>query len=332
MSSNLPKASSILASLLLAIPGAALADTSAPLHLANRSPLVAIYGLPLAASGRLLDSGEQQWQLDVTVANSFRITSSEREAIYLDGETSNVRLGWHYGVGGRGEIGVELPLVHHSGGFLDSIIDDYHQFFGFDRSGRDVSPYGELHYQYNANGQPLVLVERRGSGIGDLQLTGGYQLLAGQQRWLAARFTLKAPTGDPDALFGSGGWDASAALHWADRASWQRYKLSYELSAGALYTGTGEVLPGQRQQLVVFGSALLAWQLATRANLKIQLDGHSAFYQSALRELDSPSLQLSLGATITASRKLDIDLALVEDLVVDTAPDLVLLLALRLHY
>lgn len=332
MSSKLSLASCTLVSFLLAQPGIALADSGAPLHLANRSPLVAIYGLPLAASGRLLDAGEQQWQLDMTVANSFRITSSEREAIYLDGETANARLGWHYGIAGRGDIGVELPLVHHSGGFLDSTIDDYHRFFGFDRSGRDELAYGEFHYQYNSNNQPQVLVDRGASGIGDLQLTGGYQLHAGQQRWLAARFTLKAPTGNPDYLFGSGGWDASAALHWADRASWQRYKLSYELSAGALYTGTGEVLPEQRQQLVAFGTALLAWQVAPRANLKVQLDGHSAFYQSALRELDSPSLQLSMGATITASRKLDIDLALVEDLVVDTAPDLVLLFALRLHY
>ena len=77
-----------------AMAATAMADSSAPLHLANRSPLVAIYGLPLAASGKLLDAGEQQWQLDLTVANSFRVTSSEREALYLDGETSNARLGW----------------------------------------------------------------------------------------------------------------------------------------------------------------------------------------------------------------------------------------------
>jgi len=322
----------LVPSVLLAMATAVLADSSAPLHLANRSPLVAIYGLPLAASGKLLGAGEQQWQLDLTVANSFRVTSSEREALYLDGETSNARLGWHYGIGGSGEIGVELPLVHHSGGFLDSIIDDYHQFFGFDRAGRDVAAYGDFHYQHNANGQPLVLVDRSATGIGDLQLTGGYQLYTGQRRWLAARFTLKAPTGDPDYIFGSGGWDASAALHWADQAAWQRHNLSYELSVGALYTGTGEVLPDQRQPMVAFGTGLLAWQVSPRANLKLQLDGHSAFYQSALRELDSPSLQLSLGATITASRVLDIDLAMVEDLVVDTAPDLALLLALRLHY
>jgi hypothetical protein len=307
-------------------------DTRAPFHLANRSPLVAIYGLPLAASGRLLAAGEQQWQLDITTGNSFRIASREHEAIYLDGETANARLGWHYGLGGRGEFGLELPVVHHGGGFLDPLIDGYHRLFGFDRSERDLLPDDEFHYQYSRNGQPLLRLDQGGTGIGDLQFTGGYQLFAREQRWLAARFTLKAPTGDPDFLYGSGGWDASAALHWANQHALAKQRLSYEIAAGVVYTGDGEVLPQQRRNLAGFGTALLAWQALPWANAKIQLDGHTAFYQSAMRELDSPSLQLSLGATLRATRKLDIDLALTEDLVIDTAPDLVLLLALRLHF
>lgn len=314
------------------VPHWVQADSRTPLEIANRGPLVAIYGLPMAQGGALLERGQQQWQLAFSLANTFRIPAGESEAIYWDGETSTARLGWKLGVGKRFELGLELPVVHHGGGFMDSMIDNYHRAFGFDRSHRNEVPYDQLHYQANKDGQVEFRVAESGTGLGDVQGKLGYQILASEQRWLAARFTLKAPTGDAEQLYGSGGWDSSAALHWADQHALAAYNISYELSGGALYTSDGDVLSDRRRNVVAFGSALLAWQVRPWVNLKLQLDGHTAFYYSEMRELNSSSVQLSLGGSFSLAQRWELDLAFTEDLVVDTAPDVSLLLALRLRY
>lgn len=321
--------------LVLALATVARGDNNSelPFALANRAPLVAIYGLPMAQSGRLLGVGEQQWSMGITVANSFRIPPPKgNEAIYIDGETANARLGWRRGLSRRFELGLELPIVHHSGGFLDPLIDGFHSTFGFDRADRDLVPNGELYYQYARDGKLLLNMNEGGTGIGDAQLLAGVQLWQADDRWLAARLGVKAPTGDPDYLYGSGGWDSSAALHWADRASGARYRLNYELALGALYTSDGDVLPELRRNWMAYGTAMMGWQALRWMNLKLQIDGNTAAYDSSTREIGADSLQLTFGATFTATRRLAIDFAFSEDLEVDTAPDATWLLAFRFQH
>lgn len=314
--------------LAAAIPCWAGDDLRKPLYLANKNPFIAIYGLPLAESGALMAAGQHKLQFSADIANSFRVQSKGDEDLWLDGETVTGRLAWRYGVNAHWEVGADLPLLHHGGGVLDRAIDRYHQVFGFDRAGRDEVEHNQLHYQYDKNDRTLVLVDRSGAGVGDLVLKAARSLHTTETRALAARFSLKAPTGDSDRLYGSGAWDVAAGLHWADNQSFGE-KLGYELSAGVLYTGNGDVLTDQRRNTVGYGSAMLAWQVVKKAVIKIQLDMHSSFYRSGFRELDAFSGQLSIGSSIQLAPRWQMDVSFSEDIVVDTAPDIVFQFAVR---
>jgi hypothetical protein len=57
--------------------------------------------------------------------------------------------------------------------------------------------------------------------------------------------------------------------------------------------------------------------------LKLQLDGHTAFYDSDLRQLGDFSTQLVMGGTLGLPWDLLLDLAVSEDSTVTTAPDVV---------
>ena len=57
--------------------------------------------------------------------------------------------------------------------------------------------------------------------------------------------------------------------------------------------------------------------------MKLQLDAHSAFYDSGLTELGSDAAQLIIGGALRLSDTWVLDLAVSEDIAVDTAPDVV---------
>ena len=71
----------------------------------------------------------------------------------------------------------------------------------------------------------LVAVDAADSGVGDVAIHVGRRLVGRDRhprRRLALRAQLKAPTGDSDRLFGSGGWDV---------ALWLQAQHQYHLQA-----------------------------------------------------------------------------------------------------
>jgi len=65
----------------------------------------------------------------------------------------------------------------------------------------------------------------------------------------------------------------------------------------------------------------------------MQLSGHTPLYQgSDLKELTANTLQLHSGGTIRLPGALLLDIAVSEDIAVDTAPDVALHLSLRRQF
>ncbi len=87
--------------------------------------------------------------------------------------------------------------------------------------------------------------------------------------------------------------------------------------------GNGQVLDDQRKDWVAIGSLTFSWLATQNFSLKLQLDAHTAFYDSALTELGRNSVQLVLGGAVRPGKNWTLDLAVGEDIVVDTASDVV---------
>ncbi|MFA5514665.1 MAG: DUF3187 family protein [Desulfuromonadales bacterium] len=318
---------------VLLLPPTAAAIELTPFATRNQNPLVQIYGLPPAEPATLLDRGRLSTHLTLDIANNFASSATDDEAVALDGETYRSNIALRYGVNERFEIGLDIPFVSHAGGFLDGFIEGWHDTFGLPEGGRKQSSRDQLAYRYARDGQPLVELSDSSAGFGDLRLSAAWQMVrtAGEDPSAAAlRLSLKLPTGDSDKLLGSGSTDLALSLA-GQRALPTEERLAVFASLGALLTTDGEVLEEQRRNLAGFGSLGFGWAACDWLSLKIQLDGHTALYKdSSLTEINAHSLQLVLGGALQLAEGITLDLAVGEDIVVDSAPDVVFHLGLRI--
>ena len=304
--------------------GITYADTiDAPYVITNRNPFVQIYGLPAAQSARLVAEGASSAGLQLDISNNFTEDNKGREAIFIDGETHRANIQFRYGLSDAVELGIDVPYLSHDGGSLDNIIEDWHGLLGLPDGGRPQFPRDQLQFTYARDGQVLSRVSSSNNGVGDVSVSMGYQLSQTGTRQWALRTAVKLPTGDADDLHGSGSTDISLGLNVSDQGLLQNNNITLHASAGAMWMDGGEVLKELQEDFVWYGSSTLSWQATSWLGLKIQLDAHTPFYDSALTELGDNSAQLIVGGTIRLGESWVLDLAVSEDIAVDTAPDVV---------
>lgn len=309
--------------------GALAADISDPYVTRNINPFVQVYGLPATQSARLTGWENFSGGITLEAANNFTTSKKGAESIFVDGESYRATLRWRYGVSEGLELGLDVPYVSHQAGRMDNFIESWHSAFGFPNGGREKFPQDQLSYRYSDNGQQLANVSRNGDGLGDVSLSVGYQLSASEVRHWALRGGVKLPTGDADNLRGSDSTDVYAGLNVSDH-SLADSGLVFHASMGGLWMDEGEVLNDIRKDWVLYGSGTVSWLLSPKVSLKAQVDAHSAFYDSELKELGSHSAQLIIGGTIRLSQQITLDLSVSEDIAVDTAPDVVFQIGLNI--
>lgn len=307
-----------------------------PFVTANRAPLAQIYGLPSETAPSLTAAGSWRFGLTQDIASIYSTKSSAGEQLELDGELYRWTLSGHYGFHNGLEVGLELPFVLQSGGFLDGFITDWHKAFGMSQGGRDQVPNNRLRYHYSKDGRTLLNVTRSGGGIGDISLLAGYRLF--EQRTdsdhdqLALRAQLKLPTGDTSALTGSGSVDLTLFLSGAMNRRTEWGTLGVFGSAGGMVTSDGSILAGQRENLVALGTAGLGWAPASWIALKVQFNLNTPLFKSGLTEIGNGAVLLTSGGTLRLPGDYLLDIGVGEDIAVATAPDVTFHLGLSKRF
>lgn len=307
-------------SLWWCVPAAAGAQ---PYYLRNHSPFLQVFGLPAPEGGALTPPGTFSTRLASSLANHADTGENTSEAIVLDGETYYADLVLRYGLSERWELGLDLPYVAHRDGKLDNLIEGWHELFGLP-NGERQRPSNELELAYLRDGTPAAGLEHPGGGPGDLRLTGAYQLAVTDDggRAVALRGVVKLPTGDADRLRGSGATDVAVSLEGTDRITLADQSMELFAQAGVLYLGRGEVLPDQQKDAVIFASATLGWQWRPNVELRLQLAVQGEYFNSGLAELGAGTANVAAGGVIRLRRLgLELDIALIEDLISDATPD-----------
>lgn len=297
----------------------------------DQNPFIQIYSLPSPTMHAAPGTGRWTWGIELDVANgAIRDELPTGERLALDGETYRTSLLLRHQVSERVVAGLSIPFVAHSGGFLDGFVRDWHDVFGLSNSRRDEFRDDALEYSYtNGAGQAFEVTERS-RGLGDVRLTLDHSLAtADPRRRMGLRGGLKLPTGDSDDLHGSGSTDVSLQLLATDAATLSAWNATLAWMIGGLWLGEGDVLGGLRRDLVAVASIGVSRPVWRRLALRLQIDGHSSFYETDLEPLGSAGVQLSFGGSIMLARAGRLDLVLVENLFTDTTPDLVLHFAWR---
>jgi hypothetical protein len=307
----------------------AKADMFEPFSTSNLNPFVALYGLPGTRSARITSDGEFSWHLQTEFSNNFTTSANASEAITLDGESHRATVSLRYGINDNWELGLDIPTVRHSGGSLDGFIENWHDTFGLPNGGREDVRQDRLIYQYQKDGTNLVNFRRSASGIGDIRLNLARKVKQTESKIWTLRGGVKFSTGDASDLTGSDSTDIYTSLHLTDTALFEHPNLFFHGNIGLMILGDGEILSQQLEDYVVFGSSTIAWHGWERVTLKVQLDFHTAFYDSELKELGDFSAQLILGGSLRLTESTLLDISVGEDIITDTSPDVVLQFGLR---
>jgi len=320
---------------LISTPAWAVPLEIAPFQIANRSPVAQLFGLPGPGTAILLPAGSTAVELALDTAQNFSKNTRSDEVSFFDGETYRLNLGLRHGVAPRFEAGLDIPYLFHRGGFLDGFIEDFHDTFALSQSGRDSFPRNKLLYSYVRAGEEEIRVDDNTEGLGDVRLRAAWQLWQsadGPPRGSALHASLKLPTGDSDDLLGSGSTDLAVWL--SGTRGWDKGRSALALfgAAGVMGMTDGDVMEKHQRNLVGFGTLGGGWRPASWIVLKIQLDGHTPLYDSDLPELGDFAGQLTMGGDLALGELTALEIGVSEDIIVDTAPDVVFRLALRSRF
>lgn len=314
------------ACLFAATPFCLAGDADAVFALRNHNPFLQIYGLPTFQTATLADEGQADYAVSLELANNADFGDNDTENFLIDGESYFLTLSMRRRIRSWLEVGVDLPLVAHDGGFMDNGIKTWHDIFGMSNTKRRGAD-DQLQYLYQANGNTLYELSSASSGIGDIQLTAAVPLRDSTRDGyaLALRSSLKLPTGDDSKLTGSGGVDFATGLYASDTRSLLNRPLGISGFAGALFLGQGDVLPTLQRDVVPFGGVAASWWFAERFSIAVQVQSQGAYFYSDIEELGGSTVQLDVGLTYRpASRRPCWKFAVVEDIQADATTDFAL--------
>jgi hypothetical protein len=314
-----------LACLALCFPAGAAADEPWP-PIRNHNPFLQVFGLPAFETAVAVASGETAVHVDFDMANHAEENSIAAESITIDGESYFLNLAARYGISDKVALGIDIPFVGHSGGFMDAPIENWHDLWGMSNSKRN-GPRNELEFRYDNPQAGSYELVSGGFGLGDIRLNAAMPLYKSTERGREAgvRIGLKLPTGDENELRGSGAVDYSLAVYGADDGVFGTQNVSASAVAGVLMLGTGDVLPEIQKDAVTFVGIAAVWRATESFGISTELYAQSAYYDSELEEIGAQSIQFAFGGFyVFRSSGLRLSFALIEELFDDATTDVAL--------
>jgi hypothetical protein len=317
--------------LLLQLPNSAAASGAPWQPLRNDNPFLQVFGLPAYEPTDVGNAGDWLWRFSMDISNHADGGDAPGESIVLDGESYRATLSTRFAVNEKLALGIDIPFVQHTGGFLDAPIENWHEFWGISNSKRS-GPRNQLALRYDNPGAGSFDLSSPAGGIADIQFSASVQLedssrLAG--RHLGLRAGIKLPTGDSSRLLGSGAVDTWVEANGSLGCAFGRDGFRLSAAAGLLFPGRGDVLPQLQRNVVGFGGFAAGWSLGERFEMQAQIHAQSAYYDSALEMLGGSSLQIALGGHyVFSDRKYFLSFAIVEDVFDNATTDVALYLSL----
>ncbi len=300
---------------------------SEPLYVKNLSPVAGLLGLPSQRRADTQRAGSYEIALHSSVASHYVAESAAMEQVNLDGETLRFALQLRYGLADSWDIQLEVPWLDHSAGKLDSAIDSWHDFWGMSDGGRSGVAHDILDFHYLDPAARFSLTDDA-AGLGDISLSLSHAFYRDDNSAMSVVAGYKFATGDEEALLGSGEDDAFLALRFSG-AHLANLPLRWHGQLGYLHAGSSDVLGSRQQSHLWFAGLSLDWALAQKVSLFAQLDVHSAPLDSELTALGDEAVLGSLGGRWRFADNWALDFSFVEDLQVETGPDITFQASLR---
>jgi hypothetical protein len=301
-----------------------------PFEIRDQNLFNLIHGQASPGNARLLGESQSLFGSSLVITNTLNVesinTATHSEAIYLDYEAYRLNLSYQYAVSKRWNIKFEVPIIHQSGGIFDSAINDWHQFWGLPLGKRPLVENNQYDVRYAYQSQAAVQLNEASLSLADIQIASGHTLIDSSTTALSFWAALKLPTGNESKLSGSGATDISAWL--AVNQQLASYWL-INLNAGIVLPGDDSYQNIPLSDHVLYGHIMLAWLTTDSISLKLQLQGHTSYYDKSQLSILGDTLFLSFGGAYNISSCQQLDFAFSEDIIVDASPDASMLISWR---
>lgn len=249
-----------------------------------------------------LGQGRQAWSFGLAIANDLRSEkNADDETITEDYETARLSVGYRQGLSPTRELFVELPLLSRGPGFLDPVIDWWHRnVLHWTSALRDATPQNQCSIEL-PSGESFGSA----SGLGDLSV-GMTQRLGPSSTFTIAA---KAPTGNPDKLFGSGAFDLGASVQTT--GAWGP-KWGVGAQLGLVAQGKATRLPGSRS-LVHQEALWLTYQANSRDAWIVQWQGEASALRLGIGGSDATHRLVTFGLRRAVSKTESFEAFFTED-------------------
>ena len=300
------------------------AFASEPLPVLNQLPLAALRALPAQRSAEV-EAG-LSWSIAGSIANHFTVQESD-SGLLLDGQSYVLSVAFRYGFLEDWDVEVTVPWRHHSGGFTDKLITDWHKLFGLPNADRDLYPVDDLRYRLSLPGHQRAFDEPA-SGIGDVHISLNRRLLVIDGGQLSVGAGAKLSTGKAADWLGSGATDYYALMRFTGQQlnGWPVY---WHGQLGTTFAGRSELLGETQKRALWFAGLAAEWRFSPRWSALFQYDAHSALLSADLAALSRPTGMLSMALRWRLAPQWWIEFGFSEDAVVESAPDITFLLGAR---
>lgn len=270
--------------------------------------------------------------LSSDIINQFSLTENARELAVMDGDTYRTTFSYSAKPIQNFQWQLAIPYVQYRGGTIDGFVDEWHKIFGLPEGGRNMRPKDRQWYFYKRNDKVLLDLREPQAGVGDVLLTGQWKMKQPfRQRGGVQALTasVKIPTGDEQALLGSGGVDVSVGYAANTPEKVKAYDFSWYTSMGIVWLGRSYYLADQQTSLVLFGGVGASFPVFANLDIKAQFDANSSFYSDTnIAQIGQEALQFTFGGEWAINKSWRLDFGLSEDFIVDASPDVVFHLAL----
>ena len=305
-----------------------LAEQPAPFATRDQSLFALVYGLPTASPAELLHEKQSRLTSSFNITNTLNVQSSNTEQLLVDIETWQFSLTYDLGLSHDTMLRIELPYIAHSGGLLDSSIENYHQALGLPEDRRPDFPRDQLLISYNRDNTELAYLDQRQHTLGDISLQLAWQHSKSEDMSLSYWLGLKLPTGDSKSFTGSGHIDLASWAAFNYRTAETRWVFA---QAGILYMSDSDILPELHNDWAGFAMLGIKFEPWEGIQLKSQLDMHTALYDSQLKFLGNV-VQLTFGGSYLPDNKNRFDFAVAEDIQNSASPDVTFNLSWSKYY
>jgi len=287
-----------------------------PLQARNQFPLFLYLNTPYLESALV----ENSFSASLSYSSINLVESSSEWDIGLDMEITELDLRFRKNIGDFIELGIELPILSFSSGFMDGFLNSYHDAFGFPDYGRSNRPDNEFLYEVRRNRDLVVKGKNGHIGIGDIRLTLKKPLLNSDPA-ISIKGDIELPTGDAKAGYGNGSIDAGIAVLMDKKLS--EYFKSY-LNIGAVFPGN---LRGHEEITLrefLYGGAAIEASFWKNISLIVQVFVQgSPFPKTDISSVDRLAVLLSLGGRYSSGNN-NFEFSLTEDPNTSGAPDFTL--------